>query len=68
MSLITGRGLGELEMFTLCDLFEEWWARKNANAQAQQKTGKKHSKQNRSGTSKTKKIPGVARVTVALRP
>jgi hypothetical protein len=22
---IKGRGLGELEMFTICDLFEEWW-------------------------------------------
>jgi hypothetical protein len=23
---IKGRGLGELEMFTICDLLEEWWA------------------------------------------
>jgi hypothetical protein len=24
---INGRGLGELEMFTICDLIEEWWAK-----------------------------------------
>jgi hypothetical protein len=41
MSLITGRGLGELEMFTLCDLFEEWWAKEKRKRAGATKNWKK---------------------------
>ena len=44
MSLIMGRGLGELEMFAITDLFEEWWAlekRKRAGATENWKKARK---------------------------